>query len=104
MRGSFLLFAASCTLLAGTGVFAQPALLAKPSQPLTVDPVRIEHSSGLRTLTLPKAVTVHGAQGCSSTQVIKLQISDPKARPGEPMIIQQALRTGKALKLSLIHI
>jgi len=99
MRRSFF-FLAVCMSLTGAHAIAQPAPSTAAAQSLTVNPVRVEHAGGVRTLTLPRRLKVNGAKGCDGAQVLKLSAADAKTRPAEPDLVAQALRTGKALKLA----
>lgn len=61
---------------------------------------RVDQSSaGRRTFTLRERVPIAGAQGCANAKVIQLTNSHA-ARPGEPALIETAVRTGKTLRLS----
>lgn len=97
-------FWAACGVAWGQDVSGLPPTVgpsrAQPIQPADAD-LKVDASAqGVRTFDLRRRISVVGAQSCVDAHTIRLGAANAADRPGEVALIEQALRTGKPLRIS----
>lgn len=81
---------------AQTPIARAPAGAASSEASATID---VEHAGAQRIYRLPQRVKLEGSSACPTAHTIRVQAASPAERLGEPALLEQALRTGKPLKL-----